>query len=77
MTGQEMITCWTLVQLITQDEASAVTINNPNPDFGGSAYAIDVNGEWTGYEDRRYEGDSILECLDAANRERVYAQGKA
>jgi hypothetical protein len=77
MTGQEMLSCWVLVQLLTQDEASSVTINNPNPDFGGPAYAIDVSGEWTTYEDRRFEGDNMLECLDAANRERVYAQGKA
>lgn len=75
MTGAEMITCWTLVELLTQDEASSVTINNPNPDFGGPAYVIDVSGEWTDYKDVRFEGDTLLACLDEANRARGHALG--
>jgi|JI10StandDraft_1071094.scaffolds.fasta_scaffold96858_6 hypothetical protein len=72
MTGQEMITCWVLVQLLTQDEANTVTILSPNADFNGQPdYAIIANGSWTNYEDRRFERDTIMECLDAANRERV------
>ena len=43
MTGQEMITCWVLVQLLTQDEANTVTILSPNADFNGQPdYAIIV-----------------------------------
>lgn len=71
LTGAEMVTCWTLIELLTQDEVSGVTILNPNPDFGAPGYAVEVSGEWTGYEDRRFEGDSILQCLDEANRARV------
>jgi hypothetical protein len=72
MNGQEMLQCWTLVELLTKDEANSVTILSPNYDFGGAAVAIEANGDWTDWKDKRYEGDTILQCLDAANRDRCH-----
>lgn len=74
LTGAEMIACWTFVEMLTQEEADSVTILSPNPDFNGHpGYAITVSASWTNYEDVRFEGDSLLDCLDQANRARVYA----
>lgn len=75
LTGHDMVICWTLVQLLTAEEASAVTILSANPDFGAPSYAIEVNAEWTNWIDQRFEGDTIIECLNKANRSRLHSRG--
>lgn len=57
---------WRLVQELSEDELSSVTIFYPNPDFGGSDYAIETCGPWTEMKDRRFEGESPVECLRKA-----------
>lgn len=75
MTNAQMIACWMLIERLTSDEASSVTINNPNPDFGGPAFAISVSGGWTDYQDVRFDGDTILACLEHAYRARSMTLG--
>lgn len=70
MTGSEMITAWTFVSQIVSEEGDSITVLSPNADWEGAAYAVEVSASWTGYLPRRYEGDTIIAALDAANRAR-------
>lgn len=45
--------------------ADSVTLMNDNDDPPPTV-AIECSGEWTNYETRRFEGDSVLDCLKAA-----------
>jgi hypothetical protein len=54
------------IMALTQDECSAVTIPNANPDFNGPNCVIDVSGHWTGYRPLRFEGATLLQALEIA-----------
>lgn len=55
-----------LVERLRSEEYDAVTLECDNPDFGGPACAISCCGAWTDYEPRCFNGETILECLEAA-----------
>lgn len=60
-----------LIDELRRDEGDSVTFISDNPDFNGQPNcAIVCNGDWTGYEDRRFAADTILDALSAAATER-------
>lgn len=48
------------------EEGDSVTLCASNPDFGGPNDVVICNGAWTAWEDRRFEGDSVFDCLTKA-----------
>jgi hypothetical protein len=56
---------------LRKNEGASVRILCDNPD-GPPNFAIEVNDEWTGWNDRRFEGERLIECLNDA----IFARGK-
>lgn len=55
------------VDFLRADEGDSVTILSDNPDFNGQPNcAIECNGYWTSWQDRRFTGDTILVALSVA-----------
>ena len=55
------------INKLRADEGDCVTILCDNPDFNGQPNcAILCNGEWTDYDDLRFKGDTVLQCLTRA-----------
>ena len=55
-----------LIDRLRAGEANCVTMGADNPDFTGPNSVIDCNGDWTGFEDRRFTGNDLLDCLRKA-----------
>lgn len=56
-----------LIDLLRSQEGDSVTILCDNPDFNmGANNAVECNGDWTGWKDQRFEGESLLDALSAA-----------
>lgn len=55
-----------LIDKLTFDEGGTVTLLGVNPDFDGPDYAVLCSGEWTGWQDERYEGNTLNDALRAA-----------
>jgi len=55
-----------LVNSLRGPEGNSVTILSDNADFHGPNVAVDVCGEWTDWQERRFEGDNLLACLREA-----------
>ena len=53
------------INLLRRDGGDSVTILCDNPD-GPPNNAVDCNGGWTDYKDRRFEGGTLIEALGAA-----------
>ena len=59
---------WNLCEALRASEGSSVTLVCDNPDFNGQPNnAVDCNGDWTGWNDQRFTGDTILDALVAAH----------
>ncbi|MCI1143182.1 hypothetical protein MOP88_14125 [Sphingomonas sp. WKB10] len=56
---------WALIQRLRDEEADSVTILCDNPDGPPNA-AVECCGFWTGFAERRFEGDTIVAALGAA-----------
>ena len=55
------------IDFLRTDEADSVTLLSDNPDFNGQPNcAIECNGYWTNFEDRRFAGDTIEAALELA-----------
>lgn len=67
MTDAEIIETHRLIELLVEDEPSQVAIVNPNQDWDGSNRSIGVVGEWTDYKERRFDGDTLLDAVQAAH----------
>lgn len=65
MTDADKIEAWNLIERLRAEEGHAVTINCGNPEPPPNA-AIDVVGDWTDWEEKRFPGDSVLQCLHDA-----------
>lgn len=53
-----------LIDALRHDEGHSVTLVNDNADFNGLPNcAIEVVGDWTGWEWRRFTGETVLEAL--------------
>lgn len=69
-TGSVAQECWNIVEELRAPEGSAVIILCPNPDFNGLPnQAVEVCADWTGWQDKRFSGNTVLECLRNAVRE--------
>lgn len=60
---------WQIIKKLTFDEGASLNVLCPNPDFNGLPdYAIEINNEATGWEDKRFSDDSQIECFRHAAR---------
>lgn len=56
-----------LMDILRSQEADTVTLCSDNPDFNGQPNCLVIcNGDWTGWEDRRFQADTMLDALRAA-----------
>lgn len=56
-----------LMDILRSQEADSVTLCSDNPDFNGQPNCLVIcNGDWTGWEDRRFQADTVLDALRAA-----------
>lgn len=53
------------INILREEEGDSVTILCDNPD-GPPNCAIECNGSWTGWEDKRFVGADLIEALSAA-----------
>jgi len=60
MDNATKIACWDAVEQLRSYEGDDVRILCDNPD---GPCAVEVNGAWTDYKERRYEGRNVYECL--------------
>ncbi len=63
-----------LIHQLRSHDGDAVTILCDNAE-GEPNNAVECNGEWTGYNDDRFEGDTLLDALRAANKQREHCYG--
>lgn len=55
------------INYLRADEGDTVTLVCDNPDFNGQPNnAVDCNGSWTDWNDKRFTGDSLFTALNAA-----------
>lgn len=58
---------WAIIEQLRAPEGASVTLICDNPDFDmGANSAVEVNDYWTGHENVRFEGDTVLEALRVA-----------
>lgn len=56
-----------LINTLRMDEGNSVTLMCDNPDFNGQPNcAIECCGYWTGWNERRFTGETVLEALRSA-----------
>lgn len=68
MKPDEKIEAWNLVERLRASEGNSVSLVCDNPDFNGQPNnAIDCCGDWTGWEDKRFTGETILDVLRSAH----------
>ncbi len=66
---------WPLIEQLRESEGAEVTIFCDDPDAGANN-AIEICDDWTGWDVRRFAGDSVLDCLRTALKARDDVQGK-
>ncbi|MFN7110284.1 MAG: hypothetical protein ACK4M2_01510 [Brevundimonas sp.] len=71
-----------LIEALRTDEGDCVTIaaDDPEATDADDRMAVDCNGAWTDWNDRRFKGATVLQCLTkavAARDEVVFAALKA
>ena len=65
----EAVEIWRAIETLTEGEGNSVNVLCPNPDFNGLPnYAIECNGDWTDWQERRFAHDSQVECFRLAIR---------
>jgi hypothetical protein len=66
------------IQTLRNGEGSAVEVlcDNPGHNNGHASNAVICSGEWTGWELRRYEADSLLGALRLAVLERQQTEAR-
>lgn len=65
MIESEILEAWGLIEQLRAEEGDSVLILCDNPE-GPPNTAIECNGSWTGWADKRFSGDNLLACLRAA-----------
>lgn len=55
-----------MIEKLCVDEGRSITILCPNPD-GEPNRTVVCNGDWTGYEDVRFSGLTLSNCLESAS----------
>jgi hypothetical protein len=67
LTVEQIIEAWKIIEALRAPEAAEVTLICDNPDFNGQPNsAIEVCDDWTGWETKRFTGDTVLDALRAA-----------
>ena len=67
VTDAEAIEIWRLIEVLTDGEGDTVNVLCPNPDFNGQpAFAIECNGHWTEWQNRRFADDRQVKCFRKA-----------
>lgn len=66
------IECWELCEKLRAGDGDTVELlcDNPEPSLGGPPNAIECSGLWTDFENRRFEGGTILDVLKLAVAEK-------
>lgn len=59
-----------LINILRTDEGDEVEIAAPNASFGGPNQSISCCGEWTGFVPIRFFGDTLIDCLVSAIKQR-------
>lgn len=73
----EAVEIWRCIEVLTDGEGDTVNVLCPNPDFNGQPnYAIECNGHWTDWQDRRFANDSQVECFRLALRDHLQHNGE-
>lgn len=66
--GSEKVRAWNLVEALRAPEGHSVTLVCDNPDFNGQPNcAIEVCGNWTDWEQKRFTGETVLDALREAH----------
>lgn len=69
ISDSDAVEIWRAIEVLTDDEGSTVMVLCPNPDFNGQPnFAIECNGAWTGWNDRRFAADLQVDCFRLAVR---------
>jgi hypothetical protein len=59
-----------LIERLREEEGSSVTFFSDNADFNGQPNCLVIcYGSFTGWDEKRFTGDTILECLRHADKE--------
>lgn len=62
---------WQVLEKLRQGDAPSITVHQPNEDGDGhNNELIEVNAEWTKWEDVAYRGESLLVCFQRALADR-------
>ena len=67
MTKDEKIEAWNLVESLRAVEGHSVTLLCDNPDFNEQPNCVEVTGDWTDWQERRFVGETILDALREAH----------
>ena len=66
---------WALCEALRADEGSQVLLVCDNPDFNGQPNnAVECVADWTGWDNLRFTGDTIVDALRAARDAKTAAQ---
>lgn len=58
---------WMILEQLRAPEGAQVTLICDNPDFGmGPNAGVEIIDDWTAWKTRRFDGDTVLDCLRAA-----------
>lgn len=64
--------CWSIAEQLREPEGAEVILLCDNPDFNGQPNnAIEICDSWTQWTNKRFTGDTMLDCLRAALRART------
>lgn len=67
LTVEQIIEAWKIIEALRSPEGAEVTLICDNPDFNGQPNsAIEVCDDWTGWDTKRFTGDTVLDALRTA-----------
>lgn len=65
---EAVLKAWSQIEALRAPEGHSITLICDNPDFNGKPNcAVDVCGDWTDWEDKRFEADTIFEAINYAH----------
>lgn len=71
----EAVRAWQFCNELRADEGSGVELLCDNPDFNGQPNnAVVCCGDWTGWDEQRFTGDTIVEALRNAHQAMIAAK---
>jgi hypothetical protein len=64
-----------MIHQLRAEEGAEVAIMCPNPE-GPPNEAVEITDDWTGWEPRRFTGDTLLQALEGAASAKLQSQQK-